>query len=238
MHRHLIAAALLLHAASASAAVHRIQNDRMSAEFDDASRAVSARLTGAEASYLTDWQLPAGGAKVQVASATDPVFGKGQQIRVALADGGVIYLSLWAHAPFLFVSEDIFNNGAETADLPCVVLADFALDLGKPVSDLRTQGTAGLTNPDKNPGSYVFLTLADPATRKGVVTGWLTHDRASGVIFSRLKDGKVRFEARGDYGHLSIPAGKSVRSETFVIGCFDDARLGQEQFADAMAQSY
>lgn len=238
MHRHLIAAALLFHAASASAAVHSIHNDRLTAEFDDVSGAVSARLTGAEAPFLTDWKLSAAGGKAQVTSVTDPVFGKGRQIQVVLADGGSIYLSLWGNASFLFVSKDLFNNGAETLDLPRTVLADFALDLGKPVSDLRTQGTAGLTAPDKHPGSYVFLTLADPATRKGVVTGWLTHDRASGVIFSRLKDGKVRFEARGDYGHLRIPAGKSVRSETFVIGCFDDARLGQEQFADAMAQSY
>ena len=119
-----------------------------------------------------------------------------------------------------------------------VVPATFTLDLGKPAGELRTMGTAGLTAPDKNPGSYLFLTLADPATRRGVVAGWLTEDRGSGVLFSDVKDGKVAFRARIDYGHLQIPAGKSAALETLAIGIFDDARIGEEQYADAIAKHY
>ena len=64
-------------------------------------------------------------------------------------------------------------------------------------------GTAGLKPPDQNPGSYLFLTLADPATRRGVVAGWLTADRGSGVIFSDVPFEHVRFRAQTDYGHLA-----------------------------------
>ena len=53
-------------------------------------------------------------------------------------------------------------------------------------------GTAGLLPADQNPGSYVFLTCADPATRKGVVTGFISQKRASGVVFSSVS-------SRGDF---------------------------------------
>jgi len=109
-------------------------------------------------------------------------------------------------------------------------------------------GTAGLTAPDKNPGSYLFLTLADPKTRRGVVAGWLTHDRGDGVLFSSVKDDLVEFKAQIDYGRLRIPGNGGIKSdfsllgceiyETLVIGIFDDARKGQERFADAMAKHY
>jgi hypothetical protein len=38
---------------------------------------------------------------------------------------------------------------------------------------VKTLGTAGLQTPATNPGSYAFLAFADPATRQGVVGGWL-----------------------------------------------------------------
>jgi len=97
-----------------------------------------------------------------------------------------------------------------------VVPATFSLDLGRPASELRTMGTAGLTASDKHPGSYLFLTAADPATRRGVVAGSLTVDHGSGVLFSGVKDGRVEFKAQIDYGHLRIPAGESARLETVV----------------------
>ena len=101
-----------------------------------------------------------------------------------------------------------------------------------------TMGTAGLTAPDKNPGSYLFLTCADPGTRRGVVAGWVTQDRGSGVLFSGVKDGRVEFKAQIDYGHLRIPAGQSATLETLAIGIFDDARIGQELYADAIKRQY
>jgi Melibiase len=118
------------------------------------------------------------------------------------------------------------------------VPAVFDLTLDTPLTELRTVGTAGLTAPDKNPGSYLFLTLADPATRRGVVAGWLTADRGSGVLFSSVKAGKVRFKSRLDYGHLLLDPGESAKIETLAIGIFGDGRIGEEDFADALARQY
>jgi hypothetical protein len=48
----------------------------------------------------------------------------------------------------------------------------------------------------------------------------------------------VEFKSQLDYGRLRIPAGESARVETLAIGIFDDARLGEEQFADAITKHY
>ena len=70
--------------------------------------------------------------------------------------------------------------------------ADFAVDLGKPADALRVLGTGGLATADKAPGSYMWLAAADPATRAGVVAGWVTSDRGSGVLLPRVEGGRLR----------------------------------------------
>ena len=77
----------------------------------------------------------------------------------------------------------------------------------------------------------------DPATRAGMVGGWLTHDRGSGVVFSPVEDDAARMEAQIDYGRLRIKPGQDARTETFALGWFDDARPGLESYADAIARS-
>jgi hypothetical protein len=170
--------------------------------------------------------------------ATDPVFGHGRQIRVTFPDGAVSQLELYPNLPFLLIKNEVRASGSNDLDLEHVVAAEFLLDLGRPAEALRTLGTAGLTTPDKNPGSYLFLTLAVPETRRGVVAGWLTEDRGSGVILSGTGDGHAGFRARLDYGHLLVSHGTSARLETLAVGVFDDARIGEELYADAVARQY
>ncbi|MCX6928264.1 MAG: alpha-galactosidase, partial [Verrucomicrobia bacterium] len=169
---------------------------------------------------------------------TDGVFGAGSRIVLTLADGGENSLTLCQGLPFVLVRAARHNSGTEPLDLTNSVPAVFTLDLGKPAGELRTMGTAGLTAPDQHPGSYLFLTLADPATRRGVVAGWLTEDRGSGVVFSSVKGGAVEFKAQIDYGHLRILPGASAKLETLAVGLFEDARLGEELYADAIKQQY
>jgi hypothetical protein len=176
--------------------------------------------------------------RAEVRAATDSVFGRGRQIRIMLPDGSKSELELYPKVPFVLIKTEVHNAGAEEQDLEHVVPAEFLLDLGEPPGELRTLGTAGLTTPGKNPGSYLFLTLADPKTRRGVVAGWLTEDRGSGVLFSAADSGQVGFRARIDYGHLAVPGGGSVRLETLAVGIFDDARIGEERYADAVARQY
>jgi hypothetical protein len=171
----------------------------------------------------------------------DPVFGPGSQLTIAHGGGGAgeARLEVYPGLPFVCVRQTLANTGDEELDLRHAVPATFPLDLGKEASQLVTMGTAGLMPVAKNPGSYLFLTLADPATREGVVAGWLTHERGDGVLSSSVnKAGAAEIKAQIDYGHLRIPTGKSETLETLLIGHFADARIGEERFADALKQQH
>jgi len=114
------------------------------------------------------------------------------------------------------------------------------LGLPKPPGELKALGTAGLTDVarDANPGSYSFLAIADPASRSGVVAGWLTHERGSGLLFSGVEGGRSVIDARSDYGRLLIRPGEKVEAETLLVGYFADARFGLEAYGDAIAKHY
>lgn len=165
-----------------------------------------------------------------------PIFGKGTALTVATADGGEFSFTLYPSSPFLFVTQTVNNQGTVILDIQKLNPISFLVNLQKQAGQLKTLGTGGLLDADKNPGSYVFLTTVDPSTRNGVVAGWLTNEKGSGVLFSGVKDDLVEIKAQIDYGHLRLPVGKKETTETLLIGYFDDARLGEEQFADALAK--
>ncbi len=142
--------------------------------------------------------------------------------------------------PFVVLTSRLGNQGAEAKTVDRVRAMNLTLGLNKRVAELRALGTAGLTGVDRqaNPGSHSFLAVADPQSRAGLVAGWVSHDRGSGVLFSDVKEGKAVVDSRLDYGKLLIESGQTVKSETLVVGHFDDARLGLEAYADAVAKYY
>lgn len=222
----------------ANAAVLTVENQSLVVRYDDVGGAFSVVEKASGAVFVNSGKFDLTHASAKVQGVRDEVFGHGHGIMLTQADGSTASLELYPNLPFVLVRNARHNQTQETIDLARVIPATFTLDLGKPASELRTMGTAGLTAPDKNPGSYLFLTCADPDTRRGVVAGWLTEDRGSGVLFSSLKDGAVEFKARIDYGHLQIPAAASAKLETLAIGIFDDARIGEELYADAVKRQY
>jgi len=222
----------------ASAAVLTAENQSLVVRYNDLDGKFSVVEKASGTVFVKSGTLDLTNAIAKVQDVRDDVFGRGHGIVLTQIDGSTASLELYPNLPFLLVRGLHHNQSKETIYLSKVIPATFTLDLGKPVSELRTMGTAGLTAPEKNPGSYLFLTCADPATRRGVVAGWLTEDRGSGVLFSSVKDSAVDFEARIDYGHLQIPAGTSAKLESLAIGIFDDARIGEEKFADAIKQQY
>lgn len=225
----LLAAAIAGLVCKASAQNLEISNEALAVRYDTAKHRFSAvdRATGQ--AFLADGQLEGQDVSASV---------RGRRIVVTQADGSRVTLELRKESPFLYLTKELRNAGAAETDIQRTEPASFRIELGKPAGDLRTMGTAGLMPPDQNPGSYLFLTLADPETRRGVVAGWLTHDRGDGVLFSSVKEGGVEFKARIDYGHLRIPPGKTAELETLVVGLFDDARLGEECFADEIKEHY
>jgi len=261
------------------AAPCNIENASLAVTYDDAANSFSVRAKAERKPFLLDGKFDCDAGKASIDSIVDPVFGSGQKIVVTQVDGSDVSLELYGRLPFVLIRKEAHNGSTTMLDLQKIVPAAFTLDLDKPASELRTMGTAGLTAPDGHSGSYLFLTLADPATRRGVVAGWLTEDRGSGVIFSSVKSlsensyatphegtrptengqnsnllqarspdragfqtgvkaEKVQFKTQIDYGHLLIPPGKSEKLETLAIGLFDDARLGEEAYADAIKEQY
>ncbi len=65
-----------------------------------------------------------------------------------------------------------------------------------------------------------------------------TQDRGSSVVFSKVENDQVRVETQIDYGRLRLEPGATEELETLAVGYFDDARLGLESWADAVAKVY
>ncbi len=220
------------------AATREIANAMLVVRYDDAAQTFTVAERSSGKVFLTGGKLEGGAALFRTESVKDPIFGRGRRIVAALAEGGENSLELYRDLPFLLVRGVRHNGGREYVDLKKSVPATFAIDLGQPADRLKTLGTGGLLAPDKNPGSYLFLLCADPLTRRGVVAGWVTEDRGSGVLFSEVAGASVNFRAQIDYGNLRLPAGKSAKLETLAIGCFDDARMGAERYADLIQRQY
>ena len=230
----------VMHGAEFAYAADQLQitNETLSVTYDTDGGTFSVSEKAPGKAFLTNGRFETPGDQATIETISHETFGAGRRIVVKRSDGGEDALLLCDGLPFVLVCGTRHNSGTDQLDVTKTLPTVFTLELGKPATELRTLGTAGLTAPDKHPGSYLFLTIADPATRRGVVCGFVTNDRGSGVLFSGIKDGRVEFKAQIDYGHLRLAAGESARTETLAIGIFDDARLGEEAYADALAKQY
>ena len=230
------AAVLIGVCTAASAATLSIENSTLVLQYDDSSAMATLTEKASGETFLRAGKFETAPGAAHVEAITDPVFGAGRRVQAPRQGGGTVQFELYPALPFLVIRGEVRRESGAIEDIKSMPVASIDLDLGKPVGALRTMGTAGLTTPDANPGSYLFLTLADPSTRRGIVSGWLTAERGDGVIFSAVTGGRVQFKTRLDYGRLRLRSGDGAKVETLVIGLFDDARLGQEQFADAIAR--
>ena len=235
----LLTSLLVLAGGSASArAAVRIENDLYSAGVDAADGSFSVVSKPSGKTFLTGGKLSGTGGTAQVVELADNVFGRGKGIEIAYPDGNRQSVALFPGLPFVLFRLTLHNGKTEAIVLNHVPTVSAGVDLGKPLAEIFTLGTGGLLSPAKNPGSYAFLALVDPPTRKGVVAGWLTHDRGSGVVFSPVQGDTVRLQAQLDYGRLRIKPGRDAATETLAVGYFDDARLGLEAYADAIGKVY
>ena len=222
----------------ASEKANQISNQFMTATFDTASKTIRLTTNKNHKTFLRNLIPDNSTAVIRKEKVTNPVFGEGNSLMISSSGGGSVSFALFPSQPFLFVNQVIRNEGTQTIDIAKLHAVSFLVDLGKPASEVKTLGTGGLLPPDSNPGSYVFLTTVDPSTRNGVVAGWLTNEKGCGVLFSSVKDNQVEIKTQIDYGHFLVPSGKTEATETLVIGYFDDARLGEECFADLLAREH
>ncbi|HXF11032.1 MAG TPA: hypothetical protein VN625_09615, partial [Desulfuromonadaceae bacterium] len=164
------------------------------------------------------------------------MLGPGQGIEITNPDGSVDRVMLFPHLPFVLLRTVLIDGGTNSWVVKTVRPFQGRVHLASPASRLKVLGSAGLTGPEKNPGSYNWLTVADPQTRNGVVFGWLTSEHGCGVLFDKVEGDAVRVGAQIDFGRLTVGAGKTNYLETLAIGYFDDARIGLETFAGTIAR--
>ena len=220
-----------------------IHNDRLSVRLTEASsdqgRGFAITRVGqpAGAAPSITGRLTAAGGTARVVPVQDAHFGSGESLEVTYADGHRDWITLFPKLPLVLLRSTLTNTGSEAKVLNRVPLFTATAAPG-PAADMKVLGTGGLTPPEKCPGSYAWLAVVEPKSRNGVVAGWITHDRASGVIFPEIEGDRIKILARLDYGKLRIQPGKTVETETYALGWFDDARLGLEAWADAVARAY
>ena len=225
-------------------AVKSIENEWLKITAEPENGAFEIRPKQGLTAVVMKGVLPEGGKELVAVTTEHRTLGRGQSLQYK---GGA--LILYPKLPFAVIASALHNAGDKEAVLNRVPLMPLSVDMGKRAEELVMYGTgtppvamAPLTNRQASAasgeGSYVWLALAEPVSRNGVVAGWLTHDRSSGIIFTDITDGKVIIKPRADYGRLTIPAGEHVPMELFAVGFFEDARLGLEAFADALAVVY
>ena len=238
-------------------AAPELQNQFVRMTVEDAGGKLLLRRQG-ETNAWAEGAL-ASGAGVAAPAADWPIPGIGEAHAIELkTPSGRLRVGLIPGIPFIFIQAGITNDSSAAKRIERVDLLDFRILPGTPLETLRVLGTGGLStvdtravtrrrakHPDLPPatrqepnGSYMFLAVADPDTRHGVVSGWITSDRGSGVVFSHPESGATRLSARIDYGRLMLPPHAETATEIFVVGAFDDARIGLERYADTVAKYY
>jgi melibiase-like protein len=212
-----------------------LDNGLISLRFDRTSGAFSAAASGV--TFLREGRLNGAEGSAALADVRSPL-GDGKAVEVTDPGGGSARVALYPGVPFLCVQGRLGNTGTAVKVIDKVTPASYAVEPGKAPAELRVLGCDGLTAGDRARTSYTFLAAADPATRAGVVAGWLTNDRASGIVLSRQDGSRLRIEGRSEYGKLRIAPGATAEGETFALGYFGDSLLGLEAFADAIARVY
>jgi len=168
----------------------------------------------------------------------DPVWGKGRRIRIEHDNGCQTTLRLFDENPFVQLHTTVHNDSSKAYVSVGEEILECHVDLGLPPERLKSFGTGFLNSLEDAPGSFSFTAIVDPRTRNGVVAAFLTHERGSGVFFTEVKDGRANVRARIDFGRYQVDPGKSRKTETLLIGYFDDARFGLEAYARAVAKQY
>ena len=193
-------------------------------------------VAGDAATFENRWLKVTGGGK-----SAYKIYRKGSSSPFATFSGrinsGRVEVSLPADSPFVHftVAPDTAtaDRRQQAYSLPAIQLQ--ASELGDAFS-LRTMGSGGLqfVLPGRVDGSVMYMAAVKPRTRCGVVAGWLTAFKANGTISSRVKEGSLFFAPSLDYGNCLVKAGAAIQPEKFVIGYFDDCRIGLESYADAV----
>ena len=96
---------------------------------------------------------------------------------------------------------------------------------------LKAVGSQGFTTLEANTGSAMYLAVAEPKSRHGVVAAWVTAEKGSPYVMSAVEGGQAVLKPELQFGKIGASG-----SEVFVLGAFDDCRLGLEAYGDAVVR--
>jgi hypothetical protein len=164
--------------------------------------------------------------------------GRGEAIEVELASGRVHRVAVYRNLAFVCIKVSVRNSSGEAVTVSRLAAGRMPIEVGAGAEQLRILGCDGLTPGDRNRTSYMFLAAANPKKGDGVVCGWVTHERGSGIVASSADGGTVSIEPQVEYGKLRLEAGESTEGQTLAIGYFENALEGLEQYSDLMAKAY
>ena len=92
-------------------------------------------------------------------------------------------MELFPKLPFVLLTETLKNSGDHDQFLDKVPIVTFTVNLQTPLSKLKIRGTGGLIPGDQpDSGSCEWMAVANPENRNGVVAGWVTQFKSTGVL--------------------------------------------------------
>lgn len=156
--------------------------------------------------------------------------------RTVRPDGDVDWVETREGTPFVTLRRELTNPGPGERE---VTVVEFVrrLPLASGVSAYRTLGVDGLKAAEQPASSHLFLAVARGDASDGIVAGWITQDRGSGSVHGAGVGSEMVLTGRLDYGRLRLKPGQTLTTDAFVVGRVDDARVGLERYADAIAQA-
>jgi len=218
--------------------VHILDNGTLVVRYDARTGTLTARR--GERVFITEGRLvergEADAAETRIGDVRDAL-GTGKAIEVTWPDGRGRRLALYESMPLVCFTASLHNAKNEPVTIKQMTPLVARVDLGLPVSDLKGFGPEGPYQLGEKT-QFCFAAAVDPKTRAGVVCGWLSHYRASGVVATRVDGSLLTFEGQSQYGRLLVPPGATAQGETLAIGYFDDALEGLETYADGCARAH
>lgn len=139
-------------------------------------------------------------------------------------------------APFLAVTVSQAPGapepGSGSLDTPV-----FRIRMDVDPGSVRVLGCDGLADSNAARTSYTFLAAARPENRGGLVAGWLTQNRASGITLSENTEGALAVRGRAEYGRPDHLPKTGEPAEIFGIGLFAEPLAGLEAYGTALAKA-
>ena len=153
--------------------------------------------------------------------------------------GGVrIRVAEFPGVPFLCVQRVIENTKKTPLTLKTVPYPTLSIEPWALMRGLRTIGCDGPATLAEPKVSYAWAAVGDVKTRSGIVAGWLSHDKASGIVAIRAGKKTLSIRPRSEYGKITVPPGETLLGEVLAVGFFDDVLEGLEAYAEAIARWY